>query len=435
MSPTPFAWSPSVSPEPANFGSDGFPLPNADELVEIEQQEQQALERMDGDMSEYTSFLNTNPDHSVQNMQKEVEAEVEALRKERARLRRNEEDVTLQMAAEVQALLRLFGLPYITAPMEAEAQCAQLAIQKLVDGVITDDSDVFLFGGTPVYRNMFNDRRMVECYLLSDIERELSLSRDRLISLAFLLGSDYTEGLDGVGPVLAMEILSLYPGPDGLRQFRQWWQQVQIGAEHDPNDPSSTVRRRIKKALRNRVHLTEDWPEVGTREAYVAPSVDTSDEPFVWGRADLDALRAFLNQYLHWPVTKSDQYLLPVIEQQRKNDRMRRVQATLDQSGFVSGRLVGERGHRPAPTYGSARLQQVVNAFKAQQSTASSASASSSSTSSTRNKKRRAPRAMSSTPAPLDAESNESEYTPRPTRSRARKPRASDAGRAGSLLE
>ncbi|WFD00115.1 DNA repair protein rad2 [Malassezia yamatoensis] len=435
MSPTPFEWSPSVSPEPANLGSDGFPLPHADELVEIEQQEQQALEQMDGDLSEYTTFLNRNPDHGVQNMQKEVEAEVEALRKERARLRRNEEDVTLQMAAEVQALLRLFGLPYITAPMEAEAQCAQLAIQKLVDGIITDDSDVFLFGGTPVYRNMFNDRRMVECYLLSDIERELSLSRDRLISLAFLLGSDYTEGLDGVGPVLAMEILSLYPGPDGLRQFRQWWQQVQIGAEHDANDPNATVRRRIKKSLRNRVHLSEDWPDFRTREAYVAPSVDSSDEPFVWGRADLDALRAFLNQYLHWPVTKSDQYLLPVIEQQRKNDRMHRVQATLDQSGFVSGRLVGERGHRPAPTYGSARLQQVVNSFKAQHSTASSASASNSSTSTTRGKKRRAPRAISSTPAPPDSESDHTEYTPRPTRSRARQPRASDAGRAGSLFE
>ena len=46
----------------------------------------------------------------------------------------------------------MFGLPYIIAPMEAEAQCAWLDAADLVDGVVTDDNDVFLFGGQHVYR-------------------------------------------------------------------------------------------------------------------------------------------------------------------------------------------------------------------------------------------------------------------------------------------
>ena len=49
-------------------------------------------------------------------------------------------------------LLQMFGLPYIIAPMEAEAQCAWLDSNGLVDGVVTDDNDVFLFGGQHVYR-------------------------------------------------------------------------------------------------------------------------------------------------------------------------------------------------------------------------------------------------------------------------------------------
>ena len=46
----------------------------------------------------------------------------------------------------------MFGLPYIIAPAEAEAQCAWLDEAELVDGVVTDDSDVFLFGSRVVYR-------------------------------------------------------------------------------------------------------------------------------------------------------------------------------------------------------------------------------------------------------------------------------------------
>ena len=59
---------------------------------------------------------------------------------------------TNEMYAEVQELLQLFGLPYIIAPTEAEAQCAWLDAAGLVDGVVTDDNDVFLFGANHVYR-------------------------------------------------------------------------------------------------------------------------------------------------------------------------------------------------------------------------------------------------------------------------------------------
>ena len=335
------------SPSPPPLGLDGFPL---SDTVEEEPE-------LEADQTEFADFASATSGQSLPDMRRQVEADVDALRRERARQKQPEQETTHQMTLEIQAMLRLFGLPYITAPMEAEAQCAQLSIQHLVDGIITDDSDVFLFGGSPVYRHMFNHRQSVECYWMSDMERELGLSRTRLIQLAFLLGSDYTEGLTGVGPVLAMEILSLYPGDHALESFRDWWREVQMG--HDTM-PRSKVRARIQRALRDKVHLSSDWPDVYEREAYVAPHVDDSDEPFVWGHADLDAIRAFLHEYLHWPASKTDQYVLPVLEQQRKTARLQRVQATLDQAGFVGGRVP----HK-ATSFTSTRLQHAVEQFRA----------------------------------------------------------------------
>lgn len=117
--------------------------------------------------------------------------------------------------------------------MEAEAQCAELATLGLVDGVITDDSDVFLFGAKTCFKNMFNDSKYVECYVATDISRELSLNRDRLVSLAFLLGSDYTAGIPGVGYVSAMEVMAEFPGAgdQGMIDFRNWWLKVQTGKD------------------------------------------------------------------------------------------------------------------------------------------------------------------------------------------------------------
>ena len=128
--------------------------------------------------------------------------------------------------------------------MEAEAQCAALVSLGLVEGIITDDSDVFLFGGQRVFKNMFNQSKTVECFLLSDLARELGLTRDALVRLAYLLGSDYVEGLPGVGPVVAMELLKEFPGDDGLHKFKDWWMRVQSGKDR-VEDNQSAFRKRF----------------------------------------------------------------------------------------------------------------------------------------------------------------------------------------------
>ena len=48
--------------------------------------------------------------------------------------------------------------------------------------------------------------------------------REKLVCLALLTGSDYTEGVETVGPVTAMEILAEFPG-EGLRPLQvKFWE-------------------------------------------------------------------------------------------------------------------------------------------------------------------------------------------------------------------
>lgn len=57
--------------------------------------------------------------------------------------------------------------------MEAEAQCAALDRADQTNGTITDDSDVWLFGGRHVFKNFFSQNKHVEHYQFSDLQNQL----------------------------------------------------------------------------------------------------------------------------------------------------------------------------------------------------------------------------------------------------------------------
>ena len=59
---------------------------------------------------------------------------------------------------------------------EAEAQCAALELLSLSDGCITNDNDVFLFGGQKVYRHFFDQHKDIELYSASEVEKMLGIT-------------------------------------------------------------------------------------------------------------------------------------------------------------------------------------------------------------------------------------------------------------------
>ncbi|KAL2259145.1 hypothetical protein VTK26DRAFT_7273 [Humicola hyalothermophila] len=339
-------------------------------------EEEELLLRMAEEAEEHARFASQLNNKSQRENQEAYEQELRALRTQQKKDRRDADEVTQIMVTECQALLRLFGIPYITAPMEAEAQCAELVRLGLVDGIVTDDSDTFLFGGTRVYKNVFNSNKYVECYLARDLETELSLSRERLIALAQLLGSDYTEGLPGVGPVTALEILSEFPrgGCAGLEAFRDWWQDVQNRGRAKDADAASPFRRKFRKSHATKLFLPVGFPSPAVFDAYLQPEVDSNPEPFQWGVPDVEGLRQFLMGTIGWGQERTDEVLLPVVRDMNRRE-MEGTQSNITRY-FGGGVGVGARqgqgqgqseafAPRQRAEKGSRRMAEAVSRLKA----------------------------------------------------------------------
>ncbi|KAI8355472.1 hypothetical protein B0O80DRAFT_449357 [Mortierella sp. GBAus27b] len=274
---------------------------------------------------------------------RQLQSEIKALQDQHRKHQRDADDLTESMVADTKILLRLFGIPYLVAPMEAEAQCADLQQRGVVDGILTEDSDVFLFGGGRVFKNMFKEEKYVECYLMSDIERDLGVGRDRLVALAYLLGSDYTTGIKGVGLITAMEIIKLFPKLDN---FARWWRGEQEKASGEKNT-EGTADTDSKSGLTDleldsidevaleklakqckKVHVPSTFPDPHVADAYIHPMVDDDPAEFQWGIPDLDGLRDFLRKALSWDRGEVDQVLLPIIRQM--SSQQVSTQTTLD---------------------------------------------------------------------------------------------------------
>jgi DNA excision repair protein ERCC-5 len=166
---------------------------------------------------------------------------------------------------------------------------------------------------------MFNAAKLVECYLLADLEKEYALDRRKLIRFAHLLGSDYTEGIPGIGPVSALEILTDF---DTLEEFKEWCSKVQHGRPQDLEHQLSTpFRRKFRNTVQKRLFLPSSFPDIRVDQAYLQPEVDTDPEPFQWGVPDLDKLRSFLMATIGWSQERTDEILVPVIRTLNQQER------------------------------------------------------------------------------------------------------------------
>lgn len=120
---------------------------------------------------------------------------------------------------DAKRLLTLLGVPWVQAPGEGEAQAAYMASRGDVWAANSRDYDSLLFGAPRLLRYLTiggeewlpskGRARKLEPELieLEALLAELGITRAQLIDLSILIGTDFNEGVKGVGPKTALKLI------------------------------------------------------------------------------------------------------------------------------------------------------------------------------------------------------------------------------------
>eukprot|EP00128_Syssomonas_multiformis_P000610 Colp12_sorted_trinity150504_noHs@33652 len=178
--------------------------------------------------------------------------------------------VTPQHNEECKQLLRLMGIPYVDAPCEAEAQCAEIVKSGKAFAVGTEDMDALTFGTPVMLRHLtFSEARKmpIKEYNLPKVLEGLSLSMSEFIDLCILLGCDYCESIKGIGPHRALTLIKQHKNIE-------------------------TILQNLDKA---KYPVPDDWKFAEARELFVTPEVTSgSTLDLKWNTPDEEGLVKFM---------------------------------------------------------------------------------------------------------------------------------------------
>ncbi|WP_409200026.1 flap endonuclease-1 [Methanobrevibacter sp. DSM 116169] len=106
-------------------------------------------------------------------------------------------------------LLNLMGIPYVQASGEGEAQASYMVQKGDAWAVGSQDYDCLLFGADKIVRNLTLTSKIgdLELLKLKDVLNKLDLTREDLVNIALLVGTDFNEGKKGIGAKTGLKLL------------------------------------------------------------------------------------------------------------------------------------------------------------------------------------------------------------------------------------
>ncbi|BFZ63215.1 hypothetical protein YB2330_004335 [Saitoella coloradoensis] len=217
-----------------------------------------------------------------------------------------------QTPAQISAmkrLIKLFGFQAHQAPGEAEAECAVLQREGLVDAVMTEDVDTVMFGCGRVIRGWVDECRVYEESRISD---KVGISRAGMILVALMSGGDYLpDGISKCGIKTAVEAAKAGFGDLLLKQLDDLpsWRE-HLSASLHTNKFGHFAKRHPG------LTIPSDFPSIEALKYYANPIVSPRSKlPKIERRTELDlqGIRLFVNDMLGWEGRSGAERLIKII--------------------------------------------------------------------------------------------------------------------------
>ena len=127
--------------------------------------------------------------------------------------------MTPEIKESARELIQLLGLPYVDAPSDGEAQGAYMCSKGDVYAAASQDFDSLLFGTPLLLRNVtITGRRKVpgkdvyrdvrtEIIESREFLDDLGITREQLVDMCILMGTDFNQGIHGIGPKKGLKLI------------------------------------------------------------------------------------------------------------------------------------------------------------------------------------------------------------------------------------
>ncbi len=171
--------------------------------------------------------------------------------------------LTSDMVNESKHLLRALGIATIDAPSEGEAEASFLSMRGRVYSAVSQDYDCLLFGAPRLIRNLTvsgkrrygRTGRVIdvkpEIIELNDVLRKLEVTREQLIDIGILVGTDFNDGIRGIGPKKAIQQIRKYGSLEKIPGISiEYYQEIKnIFLNPEVNDPGEIMLPELDEQL------------------------------------------------------------------------------------------------------------------------------------------------------------------------------------------
>lgn len=142
--------------------------------------------------------------------------------------------LTAEMVNESKQLLTFMGIPWLVAPGEGEGQASYMALKGDVWATASQDFDSLLFGAPQFIRNFaVSGRRKLprkniyvevrpELICLEETLKSLGITKEQLVDLSILVGTDFNEGVHGIGPKKALKLVREFSSLERIMKEKEF---------------------------------------------------------------------------------------------------------------------------------------------------------------------------------------------------------------------